>query len=237
MLGRPTKAELQAAIHQLEHLGDYQTYFSANTTLSSAVPHYQEYNYLHNLVMSSQTLVDHYDDADWLDAHQVANATFRDALTELNHAYRGCSLILELNRTANTSDAKTEPTPTTSDTPTSTSSNSSKTNTAQAHHQTTSTKTTVKAETFATPTTTANTSSSTTPTVASETPTTNTQNHTNDATAEIAVPTTGNVETTRQISGTAVFAVVLTGAIVASLLITVILRREPRHTNHMRRHR
>ncbi len=51
---RPTQAELQSAIYQLENLGDYPTYFGPDSSavLSPSVPHYQEYLYLYNLVNS-----------------------------------------------------------------------------------------------------------------------------------------------------------------------------------------
>lgn len=76
---RPTQAELQSAIHQLETLGDYPTYFGPDSSavLSPSVPHYQEYLYLYNLVNSVQTLFDHYDDADYLARHKVSDETFR----------------------------------------------------------------------------------------------------------------------------------------------------------------
>lgn len=240
MLERPTQSELQSAIRKLEQLGEYQTYFGNNpdAVVDAQVPHYQEYNYLHNLVDNTQILVNHYSDVDWLESHQVTDQTFQDALEAMQHAYRGCSLIFGTNSTTkpatstpviiNTSNTKTNATQapvTSSKTP-----NSSANTTAKSN-------VTTKAETF-TPTAPTQTTQSTSiaPTQVQD----NTTNQSiivadNTVAEEVAVPATGNVEVSpRQVSWPALIAVVVTGAVVASIAIALIIRHEPRRTSAAR---
>lgn len=227
MLERPAQAELQSAIRKLEHLGDYQTYFGKNpeTVVDTKTPHYQEYNYLHSLVTDAQVLVDHYDDTTWLQAHNVTNETFRDILEAMQHAYRGCSLIFGVNRTAEapTTTSKVEAATTPSITKT-----TSTTPQATASTPTTTAKT-VKTEVFtpAAPTTPA---AETTPAQVDTT---------DDTTNEIAVPATGIVaeSSSHQVSLPALIAVVIAGAVVASIAIAIIIRHEPRRTTRTRARR
>lgn len=245
MLERPAQAELQSAIRKLEQLGDYQTYFSNSSTavVDAKVPHYQEYNYLHNLVTSAQLLVDHYADSAWLESHRVTNQTFQDALEEMQHAYRGCSLIFGVNRT--TSDTKTEA-PTASNTSNSNSNQSTTTPVAQITTTTSAQKSTnttksntssVKAETF-TPVTATSPAQTADKNISTASNQDNTQTTSDDTASEIAVPATGNVEVSpRQVSWPALIAVVIAGAVVASIAIAVIIRHEPRRTTARSRRR
>ncbi len=240
---RPSLSELQSAILRLESLGDYQTYFGphSSATFDNQVPHYQEYLYLYNLVHSVQTLINHYDDTAYLAEHQVSDQTFQDALIEMQHAYRGCSLTLGLNR--DSTSAKTETTVTV-------------TPSTSSVAQPTKTPTSVKAEattvantTSAKATTTASTSSNSAgvtvevvepdaPSEATQTPTTAPEADA-ESTAnadDIEVPATGSL-TNRQVSWPALIAVVVTAAAVASIIIAVIIRREPRRAPSARRRR
>ena len=258
MSERPAQAELQFAIRKLEQLGDYQSHFGANsdTILSPEVPYYQEYNYLHRLVTTTQPLVDYYDDTEWLTTHHVTNQTFKDALIEMQNAHRCCTLILGLNRTEentketnSTSDANSSasntnqnsskpsqsqtsavPTNSTNQANNSNPSSTASTNTSQATSNSKTANTPVKAEVF-TPATNSTTQIDTTD-VKKEA----TINDTDESSTEITVPATGNVDiTSRQVSWPALFAVVIAGAVVASIAIAVIIRHEPHHPAHPRR--
>lgn len=251
MSERPAQAELQSAIRKLEQLGDYQTYFGNKpdtVVVDAKIPHYQEYNYLHNLVTTTQLLADHYNDTAWLESHKVTNQTFTDALIEMQHAYRGCSLIFGVDHGKNE-------VPTTSSTPNASSSNQTITVPTDTAQSTTTANTnknsttpgeksniSVKAETFTpvaatqpTPSATANTDAKTSENDAAD----NTEVEANTITNEIAIPATGNVDTSsRQVSWPALIAVVITGAVIASIAIAVIIRHEPRRTTaHVARSR
>lgn len=224
MLERPTKAELQDAIRKLEQLGDYQTYFGPEASgLSPQVPDYQEYLYLYNLVGSAQLLVEKYDDAEWLEQNHVTDQTFQDALEAMQHAYRGCSLIFGANTQKPTTD-----TPVATNTPNATTNTTA--STGKTSNTTKTTAATVKAEVF-TPTTPVATTASTAAVAPAQT------NTADNTVNEIAVPATGIVaesSSQRQVSLPALIAVVIAGAVVASIAIAIIIRHEPRRTARSR---
>lgn len=238
---RPTASELQSALQQIESLGDYQAYFGDSSLPLTAddTAYYQEYNYLHRLAIDIRALIAHYDDAAYLEQHGLKTNIFQDILNEAHDAVRGCSLIFGLNRTVKAPTTTTPSTPSATAPAASTSAPSTtpaalapSTNISSAKPTivTTTSATTVKAEAVKTPATPA----------ASE-PTTDTI--TSDATTadpeEIIVPATGETTNTdRQISWPALIAVTITGAMVASIIIALVVRQEPRRrpTVHRPRH-
>ncbi len=238
---RPSLSELQSAILRLESLGDYQTYFGphSSATFDNQVPHYQEYLYLYNLVHSVQALINHYDDTAYLAEHQVSDQTFQDALIEMQHAYRGCSLILGLNRDSTSAKTETTVTPST-DSATQPTKAPAKTKTEFATvTNNTSTKATATASTSNNSTgVTVEVVKPDTPSEATQTPTTALEADAESTadTNDIEVPATGSL-TNRQVSWPALIAVVVTAAAVASIIIAVIIRREPRRAPSARRRR
>lgn len=234
---RPSQAELQLAINRLEQLGDYQTYFgpNSNATLSPQVPHYQEYLYLYQLISSTQLLVQHYNDAAYIAQHHITDQTFQDALVEMQHAYRGCNLLFNAQaKLATQTPTKPAETNSPSHEVAGTASATDKSNTTVASASASNTQSAQRNST--------NTAASTNATVSfNNTPATD---HTDDGNTnhDIAVPATGEAAGTaglaaRRVSWPALIAVVITGALVASIAIAIIIRHEPRRQPNRARRR
>lgn len=231
---RPAVSELQAALQQIESLGDYQTYFGDSSLPLTAAEssHYQEYNYLHRLAVDIRALIAHYDDAAYLEQHGLSSNIFQDVLDEAHDAVRGCSLILGLNRTVKAptisiTPSVTAPAASTNAPTTAPATSTQPTNTSNAKPTTVTTPaTTVKAE----------------GTKAPEAPTTSTTDNiiTSDAATadpeEIVVPATGETTSERQVPWPTLIAVTVIGAAIASVIIAVVIRQEPRRPAHRRRH-
>lgn len=248
---RPSQAELQLAINRLEQLGDYQTYFgpNSNATLSPQVPHYQEYLYLYQLISSTQLLVQHYNDAAYIAQHHITDQTFQDALVEMQHAYRGCNLLFnaqaKLAAQASTKPAETN---SPSNEVAGTANNTSKSNTTVTSASVSNTQSAQRNSTNIAASANATVSLNNTP--ATDHTDDGSTNHANDATDagavdenhDIAVPATGEAAGTaglaaRRVSWPALIAVVVTGALVASIAIAIIIRHEPRRQPNRARRR
>lgn len=230
---RPAVSELEAALKQLRAIGEYEYWFGDTDLPLTAeeTSFYEEYNYLHRLVTDTQALITHYDDAAYLEQHQLQPSIFQDVLDEAHDALRGLPLLLGLERKA----------PVASTTPSiSTPATSIPVSTGKVTPSTPATITIVNPTVAAAPATSqpasVTTPANTTPSEPAEVAKDTTADITDIATDDIAVPATGETaEDKRQISWPALIAVTVTGAAVASIVIALIIRQEPRRSGARRR--
>lgn len=156
----PPKAELEAAVTRIETFADYSKYYGANATpITPNAPHYQEYEYLHSLVTTTNKLIANYDDEGFRNHNSEA---YGIALTAIDQAITSCRYLFGIVRTENLT-AQAAQTPSSSATPTVTA-------TAQAQAQASTTSNTPDVTTAIT----------TTPTIDNET---TTDNQPSDSTA------------------------------------------------------
>lgn len=231
---RPTQADLNAAITRIEAVGNYKTYFkNSSAELTSDVPYYQEYNYLHTIATDLAYIRDHY--------YTTSDQDLIAVLEAADYAVTGCRLKLGIVRAeiaeskkVTTNSSTTSSTTNSATTKPATSTSSSNTNTSAS---VSTNKTTSQTQTASTATSKPKADvESSTPTV-STTETTHSSLDTVPATDvdDIDVPATGEVDTPVSFNALAVLAAIIVSGAVLSVLLTIIIHRQPRHHHSRRR--
>lgn len=105
VLNRPSQAELRTAVNRIISFADYSKYYGANATtkLPANHPHYAEYQYLHTLATKTETLIEHYDDIDFV--KRLLPGTYDTALAAIDEALIGCSYLFGIVREQNAAQA------------------------------------------------------------------------------------------------------------------------------------
>lgn len=92
----PPKADLEAAVTRIENFADYSKYYSSGATpITPSTPYYQEYEYLHSLVVNTTTLIQKYDDPDFTARNAEA---YGIAITAIDQAIISCRYVFGIVR-------------------------------------------------------------------------------------------------------------------------------------------
>lgn len=92
----PPKADLEAAVARIESFADYSKYYSSGATpITPSTPYYQEYEYLHSLVVNTTTLIQKYDDPDFTARNAEA---YGIAITAIDQAIISCRYVFGIVR-------------------------------------------------------------------------------------------------------------------------------------------
>ncbi len=111
----PPKSELEAAVTRIETFADYSKYYGANATpITPDTPYYQEYEYLHSLVTTTNKLIANYDDESFRNHNSEA---YGIALTVIDQAITSCRYLFGIVR-AESLTAQATQTPSSSAAPT-----------------------------------------------------------------------------------------------------------------------
>lgn len=93
----PPKADLEAAVARIESFADYSKYYNSGATpITPSTPYYQEYEYLHSLVVNTTTLIQKYDNPDFTARNAEA---YGIAITAIDQAIISCRYVFGIVRT------------------------------------------------------------------------------------------------------------------------------------------
>lgn len=218
----PSKTELEAAITRIETFADYSKYYGANTTtpITPNTPYYQEYEYLHSLVTTTNKLIANYDDESFRNHNSEA---YGIALTVIDQAITSCRYLFGIVR-AESLATQAAQTPSSSTTPTVTA-------TTQSPAPTTSNTPAITAATTPTPitdnkTTTDDQPSNSTALTTFQATESQSANDNANENLPVEIPKTGGISG----SSSVVFIVLVSFiAAVATTVIYFIYSRQPKH--------
>lgn len=222
---RPSLADLQATVEELESIGSYHEYFIAQTlTLDKDTPFYAEYRYLNKLVTQAEYLIAYYD--------QMPTELLQDAISANKTAARSCNLLLNSKTETVTVTLKSDDEKSTQATET-TNSSSKTPSTTQTTAKSSSTVTPKPSSTKTTAPKTnqviAQESTTTAPAAADTEPNQPDASTTDQSTEKIAVPATGEVTSSEsKKSPLPLFVAIIAGAAAASIIIAAVLHRQPK---------
>lgn len=92
----PPKADLEAAVARIESFADYSKYYNSGATpITPSTPYYQEYEYLHSLVVNTTTLIQKYDNPDFTARNAEA---YGIAITAIDQAIISCRYVFGIVR-------------------------------------------------------------------------------------------------------------------------------------------
>ncbi len=217
----PPKAELEAAVTRIEKFADYSKYYGANVTpITPDTPHYQEYEYLHSLVTTTNKLIANYDDESFRNHNSEA---YGIALTVIDQAITSCRYLFGIVR-AESLAAQAAQTPSSSATPTVAATN-------QTQAPTTPNTPAITAATTPTPitdnkTTTDNQPSNSTALTTFQATESQSTNDNANENLPVEIPKTGGIS-----GSSSIVFIVLVGfiAAIAATVIYFIYNRQPKH--------
>ena len=212
---RPSSDYVADLLKQIEAIGDYKTLFANTDTLSSEVSGYQEYNWLHRIAGELQNHTSKTDAqlSEWVDAAEnaIVGCRLRLGIVQKEKALENAANSTTSSNQASSANSSSS----------ASSNNVAKPSTSNATaNNVASTATSEPKKDVETP---AGTTVSVTVTGSS-----------NQAEDDIDVPATGEVETPVSFNALTILAGVIVSIAVLSVLLTIVLHRQPRR-HHARR--